>query len=138
MNGVVAVFGSTLTTVHRKVSERRTALNAADDDGLFLVFCAGNSMPPQIITDEVSFVLKGLANLLLHPLAAMHLSRRVRGSEVRPEQNQHEEELESSSSSTLQLVKLQPNLNSERAHLFLLYKNFCELLTTRYDHECLF
>ncbi|KAG0558241.1 hypothetical protein KC19_10G013800 [Ceratodon purpureus] len=91
----------------------------------------GNSTHPQIIMDEVSFVLKGLARLVLHPLTATHLSLPVRRSEVRPEQNQHEQEFRSRSSSTIHNVKLQPHLNSERAHLFLLYRNFCELLTTR-------
>jgi hypothetical protein len=138
MSRVDAVLLTRFETAHRKLSEQSTASNALDDDVGFSVCCAGSSMHPQIIMDEVSFVLKGLAKLVLHPLTAMHLSLPVRRSEVRPDQNQHEQEFRSrSSSSTFQNVKPQTHLNSERAHLFLLYRNFCELLTTRYDHHSL-
>ena len=123
------------------MSERSTVSNVNNDDVCFSVSCAGNFMYPQIMMDEILFVLQGLAKLVLHPLTAMHLSFPSfpsRRSEVRTEQDEHEQEFRSSTSSTLHNVKLKPNLNSERAHLFLLYRLFCELVTTRYDHPLLF
>lgn len=118
---------------------KSTAPNAtASDINFLLVYFAGNSTHPQTILDEVSFVLRGLEKLVLHPLTAMHINHPVRRSEIRAEINQHERESRSSSFSTFHNVKLQSLLGSERAHLFLLYRNFCELLTTRYDYRSLF
>lgn len=96
-----------------------------------LLDSAGNGTHPQIILDEVSFVLRGLGKLVLHPLSAMHINLPLRRSESRAELNLHAQESRTSSSS-FQNVKLQSILSSERAHLFLLYRNMCELLATRY------
>lgn len=96
-----------------------------------LLYSAGNGTHPQIILDEVSFVLRGLGKLVLHSLTAMHINLPLRRSESRTELNLHEQESRTSSSS-FQNVKLQSILSSERAHLFLLYRNMCELLATRY------
>jgi len=134
---VVSVYYSGQYSVHWGL-HKSTAPNATASDINFLLYCAGNSTHPQIILDEVSFTLRGLAKLVLHPLTATHINLPVRRTESRAEQNQHEQESRLSSSSTFHNVKLQSLQGSERAHLFLLYRNFCELLTIRYDLRSFF
>lgn len=89
------------------------------------LFVAGDAVLPQIIMEETSLLLVRLAKLVLHPLTATRMNLPVSAREVGAEKNECEQELRTSSSSIYRL-------SSERAHLFLLYKNFCELLTSRY------
>lgn len=84
----------------------------------------GDAVLPQIIMEETSLLLVRLAKLVLHPLTATRMNLPVSAREVGAEKNECEQELRTSSSSIYRL-------SSERAHLFLLYKNFCELLTSR-------
>jgi hypothetical protein len=87
----------------------------------------GETSVPQMTTDEVVFVLRELAKLVLHPVTAdaLHIPLYRREES----KSNHLQTSESGHASTGSFKVHQKSW--DRGHLVLLYTSLCELVTTR-------
>lgn len=86
---------------------------------MFLTLCLGRDVGdtsyPEMCLEEILFVLRELAELVLHPSTTTPLNLPVHLTDIAFKQKGQQEEIKSGG----------------RAHLLLLYHSLCGLITTR-------